>query len=273
MHIWWFHQQYSGWQWEKRKMADVTLEILDVFSSVWFLMYRCHILWGPSEEMSRVSFQLSGDTLYMSSTLIMVMLFIPWHPISLYWGGTLSHTDCQFLTPVFKVRVFLQVTLNFYWSKWILVVDIQTQILLTILLLIDHFSRCKLKVYIITHTKKKPFTTNWFFFSKIVKVMKVKRVSKIWARMCTTNIHLLQFKFISHLLKRGLWMPVHQDSYGTKEKPSKITNITFVILPFYQKTYSNLMAILSTFESTTLDETIICDSKWEKQPRKIYRVG
>ena len=25
------------------------------------------------------------------------LLFIPWHPISLYWGGTLSHTDSQFL--------------------------------------------------------------------------------------------------------------------------------------------------------------------------------
>ena len=35
--------------------------------------------------------------MYMSSTLIKVMLFIPWHPISLYWRGTLSHTDSQFL--------------------------------------------------------------------------------------------------------------------------------------------------------------------------------
>ena len=41
---------------------------------------------------------LSGETFYMS-TLIKVMLFIPWHPISLYCGGggTLSHTDSQFL--------------------------------------------------------------------------------------------------------------------------------------------------------------------------------
>ena len=31
--------------------------------------------------MSGVPIQLSGDTLYMSSTLIKVMLFIPWHPI------------------------------------------------------------------------------------------------------------------------------------------------------------------------------------------------
>ena len=57
---------------------------------------RCHILWGPiiaSEEMSGVSIQLSGDTLYMSSTLMKVILFIPRHPFSLYWWGTLSHTD------------------------------------------------------------------------------------------------------------------------------------------------------------------------------------
>ena len=30
-------------------------------------------------------------------------------------------------------------------------------------------------------------------------------------------------------------MPVYQDSWHTKEKPSKISNITFAILPFYQK--------------------------------------
>ena len=47
--------------------------------------------------MSGVPIQLSGDTLYMSSTLIKVMLFIPWHPISLHWRRTLSHTDSQFL--------------------------------------------------------------------------------------------------------------------------------------------------------------------------------
>ena len=37
--------------------------------------------------MSGVPIQLSGDALYMSSTLIKAMLFIPWHPISFYWGG------------------------------------------------------------------------------------------------------------------------------------------------------------------------------------------
>ena len=33
------------------------------------------------------------------------------------------------------------------------------------------------------------------------------------------------------LVKRGLWMPVHQD--WTKEKPSKISNITFATLSSY----------------------------------------
>ena len=39
------------------------------------------------------------------------------------------------------------------------------------------------------------------------------KVSKIWVRMSSTNIHLLQFKIQSHLQKRGLSMPVHLNSY------------------------------------------------------------
>ena len=39
---------------------------------------------------------------------------------------------------------------------------------------------------------------------KIGKAMKIKRVSKSWVRMYTTNIHLLQFKILSHFPKRGL---------------------------------------------------------------------
>ena len=61
---------------------------------------------------------------------------------------------------------------------------------------------CKLKVYMITHTKEKPSTTNWYFW-KISEAIKVKRVSCI-------KTH-------------------------SKEKPSKISTITFAILPFYQK--------------------------------------
>ena len=56
-----------------------------------------HILYGPSEEMSGVLIKLSGDRLHRSSTLIKVMLFIPWHPFSLYWGRTWSHTVSRHL--------------------------------------------------------------------------------------------------------------------------------------------------------------------------------
>ena len=60
-------------------------------------------------------------------------------------------------------------------------------------------------------------------------------VGKIWVEMSATNINLLQSKIQSHLEKRGLWMPVHQNSFW--KKPSKISNITFAILPFsHQKT-------------------------------------
>ena len=38
----------------------------------------------------------------------------------------------------------------------------------------------------------------------------------------------------------------------TKENPSEVYNVTFAILPFYQKKYSNWMAILSTLENATL---------------------
>ena len=49
---------------------------------------------------SGVPIQLSGDALYMSSTLIKVMLFIQWHPISLYWGGHWVTWTLNFFTPV-----------------------------------------------------------------------------------------------------------------------------------------------------------------------------
>ena len=91
--------------------------------------------------------------------------------------------------PEFKVP-FLQAILNFELSKWILLVDIWSQILLIILL--STLQGVNLNVYIITHTKEKPSTTI-DTFRKISKTIEVKRVSKIWIRMSTTYIHLLQF--------------------------------------------------------------------------------
>ena len=79
------------------------------------------------------------------------------------------------------------------WRKWILVVDIPPQGFLNVLLSFDHSSWWKFKVYKITHTKVKLQID----FS-IGKTVKSKRRSKIWGKMSTTNIHLLQFK-IMHL--------------------------------------------------------------------------
>ena len=50
-------------------------------------------------------------------------------------------------------------------------------------------------------------------------------------------------------------MPVHRTH--TKEKQSKISNITFVILSL-----SGKYSVLCTLESTTFDETIRSASKW-----------
>ena len=77
------------------------------------------------------------------------------------------------------------------WNKWL--VDIPTQILLTITGYIDYSSRCKLDVYVIAHTKEKPCKTNWYL-CKMCKAMKVKRVSKIWLGMSITNINYSNLK-------------------------------------------------------------------------------
>ena len=74
----------------------------------------------------------------------------------------------------------------------IVVDDIPTQILLTILLFIDHFSWCKLNVYII-HTAKRNCARKNDTLRKIDKKMKVKRVRKKLIK-CSSDIHLIQFK-------------------------------------------------------------------------------
>ena len=52
-----------------------------------------------------------------------------------------------------------------------------------------------------TNLKNATIYDNFIFFRKNGTATKVKRVSKIWVRMSTTNIHLglLQFKIQSHL--------------------------------------------------------------------------
>ena len=163
------------------------------------------------------------------------------------------------------------------WSKQILfVVDIPTQNLLTILLSIDHSSRCKLKVYIITNTKEKPSTINWFFSRKIGKPMKVKRVSKIWVRRSSTSI---QFTLIQNL--KSLVKTWSLNAGTSRLMPKRNLNLKFLTLnsPFCllirEKKYSTWVAILSTLESMTPDETITCAPKWFiltlKWPRGVAR--
>ena len=86
--------------------------------------------------------------------------------------------EMSFDTPAFKVLAFASDLESCDWGE-LLLVDIQTEILLTMMGSIDHFSKCKLGVYVIAHTKEKPYTANWYL-CKICKATKVRRVSKIW---------------------------------------------------------------------------------------------
>ena len=118
------------------------------------------------------------------------------------------------------------------WSKWILVADIPTQILLTILLSIDHSSRCKLNVCMIIHTKEKLFTTNCLF-SNLVRRWK----STEWSKF-ESDCLLLIFIFSNSNFKVTSKNEEFECRYirtHTKEKSFYIFNITFAIMPFYQE--------------------------------------
>ena len=86
-------------------------------------------------------------------------------------------------------------------------------------------------------------------------------VSKIGVGMTTINIHLLQFKILSHLQKRGFWMPVHENSCW--RKTSEIYYITFAILLFsHQNTLVKLLSPVLWSLCASLDETIRCALNW-----------
>ena len=78
--------------------------------------------------------------------------------------------------------------------------------------------------------------------------------------MFTNNIHLLQFKIQGHLQKRGLWMPMYQNS--SRRKKSQICAISVAILLFFLSKFFNWLVILSSLESTLCDKTIKCVSNW-----------
>ena len=133
----------------------------------------------------------------------------------------------------FKVPHFYKWLWISNWSKWILVVDIPTQILLTILLFIDHSSWCKLKVYKIIHTKEKPCTTNLYFSQKLVRQWN----SREWVKFvleCILQIFIYSNSKFKVTYKNADF-ECHYIRTHTKQKPSKISNIKFSILPFYQK--------------------------------------
>ena len=143
------------------------------------------------------------------------------------------------------------------WSKWILVVDIPTQILLTVLLSIDPSSRCKLKVWALQSHQRETIY-DMVFFAKLVGQWK----SKEWAKYELECLLLTWLKFIySHskfkVICKNADFECRYIRTHTKEKPSKISNIAFAILPFHQKKYGHTLD-----ETTTLDETISCPSKW-----------
>ena len=124
-----------------------------------------------------------------------------------------------------------------------------TQILITILLSIDHWhsSRYELKVYIWNSPQMEIIYDKSIFFSKLARRWK----SKKWAKF---ELECIQLIFIYSNLKIKVTCKMRTlNAYirtHTKEKPSKIFNIFFLaILPFYLKTYSNWIAIMRSLES------------------------
>ena len=116
--------------------------------------------------------------------------------------------------------------------------------------IVIHWSLFKL---LIVHTKEKPFTTNGYFSQNLLG-NGVKRVSKIWDRI----YYLYSFTPIQNSKSFDKTQTLNAGTLGLIPE----TNcLKFLTLPFYQKKYSNWMAILSTFESTTFDKLIRCPLK------------
>ena len=86
-----------------------------------------------------------------------------------------------------------------------------------------------MKVYIITHTKEKPSTTN-LCLSQNWKGNESQKSEQNCVGISTTNIHLHQYRIQSHLYKNADYEWQYIKTH-TKEKPSKTSNITFAILP------------------------------------------
>ena len=97
-------------------------------------------------------------------------------------------------------------------------------------------------MYTITHTKEKPDTTNWYF-SQNWKIGIRQWKSKEWANFeleCLLLIFIYsnsKFKVTCKNADFECWyIRIH-----TKEKSSKISNITLATLPFYQKKNTHIL--------------------------------
>ena len=140
---------------------------------------------------------------------------------------------------------------EFWIGEWITVVDIPIQILLTILIPINHSSRSKLTVCIITHIKEKPFWHRLTFIAKLVGQWKLKE----WAKFEVECLLLI----FSHSNSKPTLKSLFKRWTYTKEKPLKF----FAILPFFKKKILNLNShpkYFGIYYSCWNHQ--ICASKW-----------
>ena len=88
-------------------------------------------------------------------------------------------------------------------DNWILVVHIPSQILLTILFSVDQSARCKLNVYIITHTKKL-----LIFSTKLVMQWKSKEWGKSELECVLLILIYSNSKHLMSFVKHTLWTQI-----------------------------------------------------------------
>ena len=114
------------------------------------------------------------------------------------------------------------------WRKWILLVDIPVQILLTIMGSIDFSSRCKLDIYVIAHTPKWNLAQKLLPFARFVRQLK----SKEWVKAKWECLLLICIYFNSkfEVTSKNAGFDCWYIGTHTKEKPSKISNIKDAIL-------------------------------------------
>ena len=135
-----------------------------------------------------------------------------------------------------KLQTLLQILNR---SKWILVIGILNQILLTLL----HFIALQILWMVAICCARLLFGVYYyvkvqFTFRRVIDGSLM--VSKIWVGklgMSTNNIHLLPIKIQGHLQNKRLWMPVYQNSF--RRQKSKICTILVAILLFYSSKFFN----------------------------------